>query len=191
MKNKKILMFIKIIICLIILGSLGYFIYSHFSFQKNQNNISEYTPQEEITDEQIRQTIIRLYYLNKETNDIAYEDKIVDSKKLINNPYEYIIYLLLSEPKSQELTSIIPKNVKLNNVNLNDGILYIDFSKEFIDGQNLGKEQENLIIKSIVYTLTELTEINKIKINIEGNENSEYPDGEVNFSNYFFRDFAN
>ena len=62
-----------------------------------------------------------------------------------------------------------------------------DFSDDFIKDQNLGKEQEELIIKSIVYTVTELTEINKIAILINGEEDIGFPDGGVIFNKTFSR----
>ena len=52
--------------------------------------------------------------------------------------------------------------------------MVLDFSSEFL---NYSKEDENEktnLINSIVNTLTELTEVNQVKILIDGNENSEF-----------------
>ena len=51
--------------------------------------------------------------------------------------------------------------------------LYLDFSSEFL---NYNKEERDIMIKCIVNTLTELTEVNKIKFLINGQENSEFAD---------------
>ena len=189
MKNKKIIMYAGIVLIVLILLGVGYFIINKI---RNNNKIkimeNEYTPQEEITEEQLRQTLVTLYFLNPENYALAPEARQIDAKELINNPYEYLINLLIEGPKNEKLLKLIPENTKLNSAIVKENILYIDFSEEFIKEQNLGKEQEELILKSIVNTVTELTEINKVKILIEGNEERGFPDDEVNFNKIFIRE---
>ena len=95
--------------------------------------------------------------------------------------------MLIQGPKNEKLVKLIPENTKINNAEIKENILYLDFSEEFIKEQNLGKEQEELIVKSIVNTLTELTEINQIKILINGKENDKFPDNGVTFDKVFTR----
>ena len=115
------------------------------------------------------------------------ETRKIDSKLLINYPYEILINLLIEGPKNEKLLKLIPENTKLLGTQIKNNILYINLSKEFIDEQNLGKQQEELIVKSIVNTVTELTEINKIAILIEGEEAKAFPDNELNFNKIFIR----
>ena len=49
-------------------------------------------------------------------------------------------------------------------IELKKDILYIDFSKEFIEKHQGGEEMESNTIYSIVNTMTQLTEVNGIKI---------------------------
>ena len=56
MNNKKIVMYVSILILILIVLGAGFLIYKNNKKNKNQ----EYIPQEEITDEQLRQTIITL-----------------------------------------------------------------------------------------------------------------------------------
>ena len=93
--------------------------------------------------------------------------------------------MLIEGPKNEQLLKLIPENTKLNNVEIKDGIVYIDFSEDFIKEQNLGEKQEKLIINSILKTLIELSEVNGIKILINGNENCGFPDNAVNFNEIF------
>ena len=187
MKNKKIIMYISIIMIVIMLGGIGYFI---FNKTKNKDKIKnrEYTPEIEITEEQLRQTIVTLYFLDKETYKIVPEARKVDSKILINYPYETLINFLIDGPKNDKLLKLIPEGTKLIGTELKKGILYINLSKEFIQEQNLGKEQEELILKSIVNTITELTEINKVAILIEGEKDLGFPDNELVFDSVFIRE---
>lgn len=189
MKNKKIIMYVGIVLIVLILVGVGYIIFNNVK-NKNQKEeiISEITPQEEITEEQLRQTVITLYFLDPENYKLSPEARKIDSKDLINNPYEVLINLLIEGPKNENLLKLIPENTKLNSAQIKDDILYIDFSEDFINQQNLGKEQEEMILKSIVNTVTELTEVNKVAFLIDGKEDQGFPDGEVIFNKIFIRE---
>ena len=85
MKNKKIFMYVSIIFIVLILLCVGYLIYNNI--KKNSDKIIyEYTPEEEITDEQLRQTVITLYFLNKDNYNISPEARQIDAKELLDNP---------------------------------------------------------------------------------------------------------
>ena len=66
MKNKKVL--VLFIISVILIVGIGYFAIK-FVKQKKSNEIQndEYIPQEEISEEQARETIVSLYFTDKET----------------------------------------------------------------------------------------------------------------------------
>ena len=176
----------KIFLCVIIIALL---IFSIFILMQNnaEEVITEYTPEEEISEEQTRKTLVTLYFQNKETNDIMPEARLVDAKILISNPYESLINLLLEGPKNDKLKSVIPVKTKLNKVYLEGNTAVVDFSIEFIEDINLGAEEENKIVYSIVNTLTELTEIDSVKILIDGQEGCAFEDKAINFKSVFVR----
>ena len=185
MNNKKVTMYICIILIILILISVGYYIYKNI---KNKKEIMEYIPEEEITEEQLRRTIVTLYFLNPKTDELEPEARQIDSKELIDYPYEVLISLLIEGPQNDNLNKIIPENTKLIDTKVENNVLEINFSKEFIEEQSLGKMREELIIKSIVKTVTELTEINKVAILVEGEINKEFADGELSFDKIFIRE---
>lgn len=183
MKNKKIIMYMAIIILIIFILGIGAIILKNNKEKKQI--VGEYTPVEEITDEQLRQTNITLYFCNNLTGELATEIRQIDAKKLLDNPQNELINYLIEGPVSDNLSKLIPEGTKLINSELKDGILLINFSEEFIKEQNLGLEQERKIVESIVKTLTQLNEINGIKILINGEENMGFPDEELNFKEIF------
>mgnify|MGYP006976551653 CR=1 FL=1 len=82
MKNKKIL--ILFIISVILIVVIGYFAIK-FVKQKKSNEIqNEYVPQEEISDEQSRETIVSLYFADKETGLLKPEARLVNVKDFPN-----------------------------------------------------------------------------------------------------------
>lgn len=182
----------KIIIVLLILGIIaigGYLIYNKTQNKEIENNIQiyEYTPQEEITEEELRKTIISLYFNNKETNTLMPEARLIDVKILAKNPYEEIVNLLIKGPKSEKLEKVIPEGTILNEAKIIGNVVYLDFSKEFIENHPGGTEEESKTIYSIVNTLLELNEVNSVKILIDGEENQCFKDGAINFNNNFVK----
>lgn len=184
-KNKKTI--ILIVVLLIFIGFIIFWVMNHKEQETNNNNFTEYTPQEEISNTQLRQTLVTLYFKNKETGEITPEARTIDSKILLNNPYNELINLLIEGPKNESLEKLIPEGTKLNNVNIQKGIVCIDFSEEFTNVENLGAEEENKIIYSIVNTLTELTEVSGVKILINGEENKKFSEEGLKFNEIFVR----
>ena len=182
-KNKKI-----IIIGAVILGiiGVGILIFCNMSVEKIDNNIenNEIIPEEEISDEQLRETTINLYYINN-NNEITAEMRKIDSKILLKDPYKEVMNLLVKGPISDNLKTAFPENVLINNIQKNGDCLIIDFSKEFIENQKEDVQTQKLVINQILKTATQFTEINSIKILINGEENLEFKGGNINFKNVF------
>lgn len=180
MKNKKIIILVITVILIILICGI-------LISKKNKKEYTEYTPQEELSKEQERNTIISLYFKNKQTNELMPEARIIDSKQLLNNPYMVIINLLIQGPKNDKLEITIPEGTKVKSASLNGNILYIDFSEEFITNCKGGIEEESKIIYSLVNSLTELNEVSYIRILIEGEENKAFTDNAIGFRENFAR----
>lgn len=177
---------VVIIIFIIIIILLGVMLYFYFK-EKNNVSLEEYQPEEEISTEQMRQTIVSLYYKNKDTNELIPEGRIIDSKVLLNEPYKKLIELLIEGPKNNQLENTIPTGTRVNSAELKDGIVYLDLSNEFVDNHSGGEKEESNTIYSIVNTLTELTEVNGVKILINGEENKSFKDNKINFKEVFLK----
>ena len=108
MLDFKRIIVITIIILIIIGLSLGVYFYINKENEENEEmkEITEITPQEEISEEQMRQTMVSLYYKNEE--QLMPEARLIDVKDLIENPYVKIINMLLEGPKNEKLQKIIP-----------------------------------------------------------------------------------
>lgn len=177
--NRKTL--IIIIVLVIAIAITGILLWSNRSKNMEENVIQ---PQEEITDEQMRTALVTLYYMNKETKELTPEGKMIDVKKLLADPYETLINLLIEQPKNEKLQSAIPNGTKVLGAELKGNVVYLDLSNEFIENNSV---EEKTIINAIVNTLTELNEVNGVKILINGQENKEFKGGKVNFKDTFTR----
>lgn len=154
--NKKLFMYLIIILLIIIFLFVGWFAIKN---HKNNKKINEYIPEEEISTKQLRMTNISLFFLNEENGEIGEEIRQIDSKELLNNPEEKLINYLIEGPKNEKLKKIIPENIKLINIEKNNGILLIEFSENMSNLENYEK-----IKKAIIQTVSQLNEINNIKI---------------------------
>jgi germination protein M len=177
--NRKTL--IIIIVLVIAIAITGILLWSNRSKNTEENVIQ---PQEEITDEQMRTALVTLYYMNKETKELTPEGKMIDVKKLLTDPYETLINLLIEQPKNEKLQSAIPNGTKVLGAELKGDVVYLDLSNEFIENNSV---EEKTIINAIVNTLTELNEVNGVKILINGQENKEFKGGKFNFKDTFTR----
>lgn len=180
--------YIKWIVGVIIILVFGLIAWLYFmNSGSTENDIVEYIPAEEITEEQARNTIISVYYRNKETGELMPEARLIDVKLLANNPYEEILKILMEGPKSDKLERVIPEGTVVLGTELKKDVLYINLSNEFIDNQKEGTEEEAKTVYSIVNTLTELNEVNAVRILINGEENNEFKDGGMHFKDNFVR----
>ena len=157
--NKKLFMYLIIILLIIIFLFVGWFAIKNHKNHKNHKKINEYIPEEEISTKQLRMTNISLFFLNEENGEIGEEIRQIDSKELLNNPEEKLINYLIEGPKNEKLKKIIPENIKLINIEKNNGILLIEFSENISNLENYEK-----IKKAIIQTVSQLNEINNIKI---------------------------
>lgn len=155
--------------------------------EEEKQKIEEIIPQEEISEEQERKTVITLFFKDKETGELSKEARSIDAKLLSGNPYEELMKLLIEGPKVGNLGKTIPEGTKINSINIKGNIVYLDLSKEFIENHEGGLDKESQTIYSIVNTLTELNEVSFVRILIDGQENMGFKDGGLNFKENFER----
>ena len=183
MNRKKVI----IILVIILIAIIGVLAVMKFMNKEEETIPTEITPLEEITEEQERQTMISLYFVNPETNTLVPEARRIDAKKLLESPYITLIDLLIEGPKNEKLEIIIPEGTKVNRAELRGNTAVIDLSKEFIQNQKDDIEKASLSIYSIVNTLTELNEVNSVKILIDGEENAKFQNCDLRLSDAFIR----
>ena len=157
---------LKVVIIIAIISILAILIILNFSTEvvENVENETVIEPEEEISEEQMRQTAITLYFEDKESMQLVTEEKKVDAKDLVDNPYLYIVNLLILGPNSENLQNPIPEGTKVNKAELNGDCVTVDLSKDFLNSSGTNA------IYSIVNSLTELKEVNSVTLLIDGEE---------------------
>lgn len=106
------------------------------------------------------------FYLVRETREISVSGDL----------YKSVLEELIKGPDTGELYPVIPSDVRVNSVKISDSTANVDFSKEIITNFEEiphSSTTEILAIFSIVNTLTEFEEIERVKITIEGKDSGE------------------
>lgn len=105
-------------------------------------------------------------FLIDKNDYVSLVDVNIENKDLLKKISEIINILIIKNKGDDKIPdnfrAMIPKNTKVNSLKLEEGIVYIDFSKEFKNSEDLEK-----IVQSIVYSLTEIDEVKGVKITVE------------------------
>ena len=154
---KKVLIAILVVILGIVLK---------VSHKKEETSVieGEYTPEQEIVEDTSKDALVTVYYPNKETGKLMPEAKPIEVKKLIENPYQEVANLFMQGPTDESLEAVIPEDTVLLGGSIEKDVVTLNFSSEIKKGERAK------ITEALSKTLTELAEVNSIKIIIEGNE---------------------
>ena len=83
--------------------------------------------------------------------------------------------------------SILPPDVSILNIELNNKILVIDFSKELLE---VNKKDEEKMLEAIIYTLTSIDGIDKVIIKVEGEVLDKLPNSKNNIPTVLDRSYG-
>ncbi len=154
-----------------------------YFFPDNKNQITKTTTYLDIDKTPI-------YLLNKDSY-VVRTTIPTSSKDALSKVKELISSLTIESDKSDYIPShfkaLIPKNTKLLTCSLEDGLLKLNFSKELL---NVSKDDEEKLIESLVYTLTEIPEIKEIMLFIEGSKLDYLPQSKLTLPNTLNRNFG-
>jgi germination protein M len=107
---------------------------------------------------------INVYYSDAMGEYLVAEARVVSSE----NKYIYALNELMKLPVDANLHRLVPDSTKINSIVVEDGLAKVDFSKEFIEDKITSDTEDNLLIYSIVNTLTEFQEVNSVSFYIDG-----------------------
>ena len=105
---------------------------------------------------------------------LFYPKKIINSLIIGGNPTNL----------PEGFKAIIPKGTKLLDYELKDGLLKINFSKEFL---LVDLENEEKMLEALVYSLTTIKDVKKIMIFVEGEHLRELPKTKIKLDLYLDR----
>lgn len=111
-------------------------------------------------------TVLNLYFANKEGNGLVKEACEVHYSSNISLD-KLVMTKLIEGPESKELQATLPSGTKIVMISVADGICYVNLDETFRNDQN-NLILEQVVLYSIVNSLTELPEVDKVQISING-----------------------
>ena len=109
---------------------------------------------------------VNVYYPRDDGTGLLPVSRTVKLEK--EDKYTAALKSLLTGTKEKGQTNVIPKKAKLRSVTVKDGVATVDFSKELQQNFNGGSTGEEMLVGSIVNTLTDFPEVKKVQILIDG-----------------------
>jgi len=108
---------------------------------------------------------ITLYFADKEAEYLVPEvRKIPETEKVA----EAAVREIIKGPGQSGHLKTIPEGTKLRNVAIKEGLAYVNFSQELVNKHPGGSAAETMTIYSVVNTLTQFPEIEKVQFLVEG-----------------------
>lgn len=111
------------------------------------------------------QTVIYL----KDKNDYVARTTIINNNTDTIETIKYLITCLTKNSSNEiyipySFNPLIPKNTKLIDLSLEEGLLKLNFSKEIL---NINANEEEKMIEALIYTLTSIKDVKEIMIFVE------------------------
>ena len=129
---------------------------------------------------------INIYLIDK--NDFVAMTEIETNNKNINDQIKEILNALIIGNNEEKLPegfkAVIPRGTKILSYQLNDGLLKINFSREFL---NSDEKDEEKMIEAIVFSLTSINDVKKIMIFVENERLTELPKSKKKLDLYIDR----
>lgn len=120
----------------------------------------------------VNEDTYNLYFSNDNLEKLVPEDRQINravwTKLNLSQKATYILGELIQGPRSSKLTATLAPTTKILSVNIINGIATIDFNKSIQDDFSGGALEEDLTIKSIVWSMTQIPGINGVSILING-----------------------
>jgi spore germination protein GerM len=108
---------------------------------------------------------ITIYFGDKEAQFLVPEIRSVPAAQTVAKS---ALEELIKGPESKDKISLIPEGTKVLSISIQNGVAEVNLSKEFKEKYPLGSASENILIYSIVNTLTEFPSIKKVHFLVEG-----------------------
>lgn len=120
---------------------------------------------EKKTSKRLNQKGVAIYYTNKDCTQLISVKKNVELRDNPQQKVETLLKEMQKIRKDSKYKSAIPERVIMNNVTVSSNVVQVDFST----GYKKIEENEDLICRAgIVYTLTQIKEINYVSFSISG-----------------------
>ena len=134
-----------------------------------EENTNEETPKIVSPATQAQKISVKVYYPDDAGINLVAVKRNIEIKSEAEK-YFAVVKLLMTPPTEKDLTIIFPNNAKINDVKFDNGTVIVDFDKNITKSFAGGSTGEELLVNSVVKTLTEFKEVKQIRFLVDGEE---------------------
>lgn len=135
--------------------------------------------------------VYSVLYLLDPNHYVARTKVVLKNTDLLNQAREMVEMLTINGSKSHYLpngfTAVIPSGTKLKEIDIQNGILKLNFDETFL---KMTKESEEDIIESLIYSLTELRDVKGILIYVNEELLTTLPHSKIKLPTTLTRDYG-
>ena len=115
-----------------------------------------------------KQLTLKVYYPDEGATHLVAVDRAVDVEDG-KDKYTAAVETIIQEPTESNLVAIFPKATQVRSVKVEGDLATVDFDGSIQRTFSGGSTGEELLVGSLVDTLTDFPEINRVQILVDGN----------------------
>lgn len=123
-------------------------------------------------DDVMRTLRVRLFFPDAETGELLFESRTLQLYEG-QTKAAAVLEALLRGPEDENLTAVLPEGTEVVSSRVDEGICYVNLTKEFLENMPESMQQQENVIYSLVQSLCSLSDIQAVQIAVEG-ETMEY-----------------
>ena len=114
-----------------------------------------------------------LYFRRAGTQELGYELRVFQLTEE-DDPTLAVLEALLEGPQDEGLAAILPEGLEVRSVRVENGVCYADLSAVLLESVPDSREEQELVVYSIVNTLCSLETVDGVQLLVEGEGLEEY-----------------
>ena len=126
-------------------------------------------------DDEMRTLRVRLFFPETETGSLLYESRTLQLYEG-QTKAAAVLEALLHGPEDDALTAVLPEGTGVVSIRVDEGICYVNLTKEFVENMPESMQAQENVVYSLVKSLCSLSDIQAVQIAVEG-ETLEYYGG--------------
>ena len=108
-----------------------------------------------------------LYFRRSGTQELGYELRVFQLTEE-DDPVLAVLEALLEGPQDEGLAAILPEGLEVRSVRVENGVCYADLSAALLESVPDSREEQELVVYSIVNTLCSLDTVDGVELQVEG-----------------------
>lgn len=114
-----------------------------------------------------------LYFRRAGTQELGYELRVFLLTE-DDTPALAVLEALVAGPQDEGLAAVLPEGLEIRSVRMENGVCYADLSAALLESVPDSREEQELVVYSIVNTLCSLETVDGVQLLVEGEGLEEY-----------------